>query len=833
MTIATSAEDCERCRKRQTPILGPITVLVGQKKEDSSSPLPESSTYGCPPFRALDPQPYKTTYRRTDRVTLDRPISSIWGSSRSGIAFAADPQYLVSMTKRLVLWICLFVLLAVVGLRPLIGESYRASGMRMTAALAGTKDPWAATTLVLDGIVVVAAAVVLLIGDRAGRRTGLGIGAGVWVVAAIVSTLAADEMRPAISASFDLLAALTLCVVLVRLLDSPNKVVLGLCVVIASAGVYAATCMDEAATFDETEARYMENREAFWRQQGVPLDSPRVHSFEGRMRARDAGGYFAHSNLAGGYLVTGGFAALALAAGVWRRRRENIIGMVIALMTAGVIFAGAALTHGAGAFVGALVGAGVLVLRFTVPRWFAQRRRVLMVGWSLVAVAVIGLLTLGFSRGGLPNHSLDFRWRYWMTSMDMFADHWATGVGAENYGDAYLGYKPITSPEEIKNPHNFLVQFATEYGALGLVGAVIMLVGGSITVTRRRDDSTCGESSKAGAGVGVVSASWLGWCVGLAMVIFLPRMALLPSDDTNYLIYMTGSGMLVWCAVFLLNALSAGSSAASRGSMDDLAAAVNCGLLVLLVQDTASFLLFTAGGRTTFFALLAVSISARGCDTAGEHPSRRPVGFGWRVGGAVALIAIVVFSLWSPVRMEAALRRARALTYRGDVELAVDHYRRAVAIDELDATAPAELSRYLANLAGASPEPLATYLDAIQQMSIAIERAPNNTGHWRSRMRMHIARGMAGGGLADFEAAVADARRIIALYPSRPRSYVDLADALALTGTREALTEAIEQLKFARQLDQRRLADEVIRRLSPKEQAAIERRIEQFAERLK
>ena len=97
---------------------------------------------------------------------------------------------------------------------------------------------------------------------------------------------------------------------------------------------------------------------------------------------------------------------------------------------------------------------------------------------------------------------------------------------------------------------------------------------------------------------------------------------------------------------------------------------------------------------------------------------------------------------------------------------------------------------------------------------------------------MHLERGLVGGGSADFEAALSDARRIIVLYPSRPRSYVELADVLGLIGTREALTEAIEQLQFARELDEQRLKSEVIRRFTPQEQADIQRRIEQFTERL-
>ena len=102
----------------------------------------------------------------------------------------------------------------------------------------------------------------------------------------------------------------------------------------------------------------------------------------------------------------------------------------------------------------------------------------------LIVLATIVVLSVGTVRGGLPHPSLDFRWRYWTASAEMFGEYWPTGVGAENFGDHYLKYKPIDSPEEVKNPHNFLVQFATEYGAIGLAGALLMLLGGSMAATR-------------------------------------------------------------------------------------------------------------------------------------------------------------------------------------------------------------------------------------------------------------------------------------------------------------------------------------------------------------
>lgn len=749
------------------------------------------------------------------------------------IANRSRSDYAVaSMFRRWIQLICLAVLLAIVGLRPLIGESFRASGMRMTAALVGASDPWAATTLILDAIIMGAAAVTLVFGRQRrseNRDLLLKIGVGVWLLSVVISTCAATEIRPAINASFNLLAAIALCFTLVGLLDTAWKLRLAVCVVVASASVYAATCMDEYATFDETEARYMQSREAFWAKQGVPLDSPRVHSFEGRMRARETGGFFAHSNLAGGYLVLGGFAALALAAAGWRIRRRRGLAIATALVTAVFIFIGAGLTHSAGSLAGGLVGACVLALRFWRRNWFVRRERVLLVGWMLVLAAIAAAVVIGFVRGGLPGASLDFRWRYWTASLDMFADHWATGVGAENFGDNYLGYKPITSPEEIKNPHNVLVHVATEYGALGLAGVLIMLVGGSIAVTRHvnlaADDQSQTEAQ-------LPPRVWVLWCVGLAFAVFFPRMWLLFSRDPNYLFYMTAMGAIVWCAAFLLNGLSVRGYLA-RGEMSDLAAAVNCGLLAFLVQETANFALFIPGGRATFFSLVAVSMATGRLSNRDVESNANARAVGLKIGGAALIVALTVWIVAKPIRMEVSLRQARYAVRAGAVVDAIEHYHRAVAIDPWDSAAAAELGRFLAGIAPSTPDPLATFSDAIDQMSVAIERAPLKTTHLRSRMRMFTARGLLGGGRADFVAAVADARKLIELYPARPRSYVDLARVLELTGDQAALSEAIDQLAFARELDEKRLPTEVLRRLTPREKREIDERIEGLRERLK
>ena len=102
----------------------------------------------------------------------------------------------------------------------------------------------------------------------------------------------------------------------------------------------------------------------------------------------------------------------------------------------------------------------------------SQRRRLFVVailaffaGWG----AVIGH---GLYHGSLLQRSLTFRWHYWVASFALFRDHLLTGVGWENFGQYYLQYRLPVAPEEIRDPHNLFVHFATELGLIGLLLAI-------------------------------------------------------------------------------------------------------------------------------------------------------------------------------------------------------------------------------------------------------------------------------------------------------------------------------------------------------------------------
>ncbi|MCH7527640.1 MAG: O-antigen ligase family protein, partial [Planctomycetes bacterium] len=416
--------------------------------------------------------------------------------------------------------ICLFALLSVVGLRPLIAETYDSAGLAMTSVLPGIEDPTPATTLIIDGVIMLAALGWLVArwcsDDRSYRWSGIEWGAIVIVVAAIASCIFAGNKRLAINGAVDWLCCVLLAIVLAQLLRERWQLQLALCVILASAGAQAVECFHQVLySFPETEAMYQANRDAIWQNQGVALDSPEVELFEARMRSHEASGYLTHSNVAGAYLVTCGLVALGLALSRLRGGADSLsrLQALPALAVSAIILGAGVLTHSRGALSAGAVAMVLWILRARFGGVIARHSKAAF-RWAWLAVALGGMAVVGHGlwHGSLPGRSLDFRWKYWTASAGMFADRPLAGVGSGNFGRHYLQYKTIESPEEVKNPHNFLVSAATDWGVGGLVGMVMMLVGASRGVARRgnRLDGLPGAGALGSEG-GVRRGRFYGW----------------------------------------------------------------------------------------------------------------------------------------------------------------------------------------------------------------------------------------------------------------------------------------------------------------------------------
>ena len=158
---------------------------------------------------------------------------------------------------RVVEVVSLFVLLAVVALRPLVSETYDSAGDVMSRALGGLADPTPVRTLVFDLLILCSACgwfIARAIGPtRRYRRTGLEWGAIMVLIGAIASCVVAGQKRLAITASIDWLCYPVLTIALVQLLRRPWQRRLLLAAVLASATAQAVQCvLQYYLGFDDT-----------------------------------------------------------------------------------------------------------------------------------------------------------------------------------------------------------------------------------------------------------------------------------------------------------------------------------------------------------------------------------------------------------------------------------------------------------------------------------------------------------------------------------------------------------------------------------------------------
>lgn len=720
----------------------------------------------------------------------------------------------------------LFVLIGLVALRPLVGESYDPAGNALTEALGVVSDPKPLATLVFDVFVLCSTcgwlAARAMGSPRSYRRTGLEWGAALVAVAAVVSCFFAGNKRLAINATIDWLCLPILAITLVQLLREPWQRRVLLAAVLASACVEATQCLEQYFSFNETWAHYQSIKLDFWARQGVELDSSKVELFEQRMRAREATGFLPHSNVAGSYLVLCFFAGLGLIATQWRSLRQSGNAIIAFLCTLGTVLMliGVVLTKSLGALLSGLAGLALWII----GRWFAtwidaHRTRAWMIAWLCVVAGAGAVIGHGLYRGSLPGWSLTFRWQYWQASSNLIADHWTTGVGRENFGRHYLRYKSIESPEEIANPHSLLVQAASDWGLLGLIGVLVMVLQTSyrfVTLPPAR-------SPPMGGGTATPSrSSTIAWTIGLLLVLTVGRLPLLGTADPNYLYYSTVTAGFVWLLGFVVFmggtvARAPGTPGFQTARGSDIGMVVAVGLFAFLVHDMINFAIFVPGSAITFFGLLSYGLAGRSNESA-EPELNVAVSFAgnwFPLGGGVAIVVLVSWIGVIPV--------ARAHSH-----LRVGQFDSASASDPFDPTPEVARAKWLRTSAPRA---------AVEALTTAMGRDPFNVGLPQMRANLYLDLAQSTGDDGDYLAAIDDARRALELYPLNPAGVVTLADYQSVAGeslkSESLLREALANYNRAIQLDNQRLSWETLRRMRVGEKDEILTKIRRLRERIK
>ena len=740
-----------------------------------------------------------------------------------------------------------FVLVAIVILRPLVAESYDPAGSPMTEALAGVSDPSPLRTLGFDVLILISACGWLLSrAVGAARRyhwTGLELGTVLVALAAVISCAVAGNKRLAINASIDWLCYPILTITLVQLMGTPWHRRLLLAGLLASAGVQATQCIDQYFLgFGDTVTQYQTMKEEFWAKQGIDLDSDHVELFEQRMLAREASGSLPHSNIAGSYLIVCGLAALGVTLVRWKLARDGLeracaFGCTVATA---VILGAAILTKSLGAL---LAGAGGLaawpVLHSLRARIRSHPRSALAIGWTGALVALSAFVAYGLHHGSLPHMSLSFRWGYWLGSADLIADHAFTGVGRENFGRDYLQYKVIGSPEEVANPHNLFVQAAADWGVVGLVGILTMMIGVSRALNRPALEplpevgpsrSSAGPSRRP-----MRHYSGILWTVALALVVTLGRLPLLGTSDPSFLYYTTVSTGLVWIAAYVFLAtrwVDAPEGAVS--STTTIATGIAVGLFTFVLHDMINFAMFVPATATTFFALLGICIAYRApVEAPTEAPAgiRRWVPFTTMAGLTAAVLVLIVAPVARSQHLVNLARQASRELAPAPItaQLADVYYRKAAAADPLDPHPFVERALWLltvSEIPGMRDE--ASQL-AAESLDRAAARDPFYVKYQRMKTKLYLAWAEHTKRADKYLAAVEAAERALALYPLDPAGIASLAECqaqAALVTNSDALRgEALANYRRALDLDDARPWWERIRRFRESKRDTIEKEI--------
>ncbi len=644
--------------------------------------------------------------------------------------------------------------------------------------------PGPVLTVIFDAMILIAgllfALSTLRSKGRIYRMTGAEIGMGVLLLALVVSGFAAGNRRVALLASVDFACLLLLMVLLAQLLRRRWQIRLTLCVITASGVVAAARCLEQVTVeLDETIRLYAQAEQDTWTQQGRALDDPIVQLFRARLLARDPTAYMTHPNIAAGHLMLAAFAAAALAAAKLagpRRKFARFFGVLTASLAAFMVVA-VVLTHSRGAVVAGVAATTACVGFVMLRRPLARRRRAaLVLAWGGVLVAALATVTWGRLAGGLPGSSLTFRWQYWSTAGRMIHEHLA-GVGSGHFGRNYLQYKPVTSPDEITNAHNLFVHAAAEWGVVGLAGLLAILVGVSIVLTRPRLAEPATEPDpRAGRA--------LSYAIGLTLAIVAFRAVAEFRIELAFLIVTLALPTLIFPLTMVIGALESDRLDRFEDTALPLGRWILCaGLVAFLLHNVISFSLYVPGAATPFFAVAAVAIalaSSRSTDPPTATTSRVRLALPVGAGAALTVFGLVVFR---PVMNSCiALVQARAAAPYGTPSddpkehPAAERFAAAMRADPLDPTPASDWAQWLVEFRYRDPDAArAAFTKAMSLLDTAIERDHGRIALHRQRVRTLHSAYQALNDTDALRQAVAEADKVVAMYPESPRDHLNLA----------------------------------------------------------
>jgi len=584
-------------------------------------------------------------------------------------------------------------------------------------------------------------------------------------------------------------------------------VMFALAVVLSTYGYYQVL-----VSLPADRAAYTENPDAVLRQalgQAFPVGSPERMRFEDRLQSTEPLAKFALTNSLAGYLATWLLMGLGIA-GSWFAGRKAVqkqgtavatssMSAVRALQWAAVTASLLAvagcllLTKGRSAYVA--IGLGVVLLPWCRQRTIGGSWRKLAL---VVAVVLFALAGLAAWAGGLDfkvlseaSKSLGYRVQYWQATLAMIARHPWIGVGPGNFQDYYTQFKLPEASEEIRDPHNYVLEIwstAGVFALMALLAAQTACIWCSIQAMRRQ---TPESSSPAEASGSLRSVAFLlaGSGAGFFVAYLIAPLLGFFVDEMQI-----GMGLLVSGLV-----LAALWSWIVRGMLPVGLPAL--GLLVLAIHLLASGGISYPAVAGSFWLLMALAFNQ--AEGPPVPAPRRPRALVARGIPLLALIAVVAaawachYTGFGPVvRLQQAMAQIASIEHP---EARIVAYMDAALADPLSSepwTAIAELELERLKRDPESKVALKRFLDTCAK---AVELRPRSSatyrqiGHWYLEIAAVTKDPRAVAGAAECLRAAAT------YYPTSASTIGEFAIALNLAGKTDV---AKRQAKRALELDE-------------------------------
>jgi O-antigen ligase len=292
-----------------------------------------------------------------------------------------------------------------------------------------------------------------------------------------------------------------------------------------------------------------------------------------------------------------------------------------------------------------------------------QSKRAYWIGVAATVLLILAVVGHGLFHHSLPTSSLNFRWRYWAASWRMFLRHPVRGVGWDNYGPHYVRDRLPAASEEIKDPHDFLVRFFVELGAIGGVLAVAWFTRLWWELTRPFSPPPQVSPISKTAKVGPVL--FLVW-VALGAVIINAFANIDFAQDPGYVFSQLLNLLLYLCAL-VLGTLVVALRSLEKPQVDERAApwilyGILTALGVFLIHNLIEFSLFEAGPLCLFGVLVGACLGIR----LDNPPVRKP-GVPIPIYGILAIACILWLAAIDWIAIP--VWRAESAAHAGDEKL--------------------------------------------------------------------------------------------------------------------------------------------------------------------